>query len=76
MASKKLNYIFDGQNVFQFATIIFLKSYNKWNTYIDPNLREKVDLAFDKRTLLTVTAIMLVANFIISLRSAFLPFAR
>jgi len=83
IASQQLNYIFDVQNFFELANMIFLglsvKSY-KWDLYktsfIDPIPGEKFDVDFDRRTLLMVTAILLIANFIFSLRSAFLPFAR
>ena len=86
IAGEKLNYIFDVQNFFEFANMIFLGltlTYNEWDPH-SPMItmdEKKLELemfvpAFDRRTLLMVTAILLIANFIVSLRSAFLPFAR
>jgi len=80
IASEKMNYIFDAQNIFEFTNILFLGlslnvSHFDW-VFEDEISNSSLTLAFDTKTLLTVAAIMLIINFIVSLRSAFLPFAR
>mmetsp|Transcript_18684 Transcript_18684/g.27676 ORF Transcript_18684/g.27676 Transcript_18684/m.27676 type:complete len:1350 (+) Transcript_18684:52-4101(+) len=80
MASEKMGYIFDGRNLFEITNLGFLASaiYRSRVDY-DPE-SSSFDLSYDRilsmRALLMVSASLLIVNFIVSLRSVFLPFAR
>jgi len=68
MASEKMGYIFNVQNLLEITNLGFLAAS------IDRG--QMLDSALSMRVLLIVTAILLIVNFIVSLRSVFLPFAR
>jgi len=94
IASEKIRYFFDVQNLFEFMNMFFIAlSCNR--SRLDYNLREDypwippgaevdpekipsfyIENTASMRVTLMITAILLIVNFIVSLRSAFLPFAR
>ena len=89
IASEQIRYFFDLQNLFELMNMLLIATscnrsrldYNFREVYTwipegdleSPNFYNKLP---SMRVTLMLTAIVLIVNFIVSLRSAFLPFAR